>query len=282
MLISSACAQTYDNAKINCFIRHIKKSKVLNTNFQELPTIREISDCNKIVDSALDVYLKKITESSILDLGPLNLENMLDKERKCFNAELKKRSVGDFILKLIIYRSLASVSFKLVIDQDKTRDHIFELIAASASYCTFNTVHDTFNNERIKNYCKRKYVLDNNILGLQDYNLTLNPFNVMIPSIQYEDLIEKIVKEESAFIEYRINTARSADEITNKYPFKFKKGEAIQFLSRNWAVIFLTEMNISAEEKVEKERQYAQDLFEFHKTKSIIPLQSQCCEYVRI
>ncbi|KAG5675800.1 hypothetical protein PVAND_005674 [Polypedilum vanderplanki] len=270
--------QSYDNAKINCFIRHLKAKKILRDDFQETPTIRDITHCDKVVDSAKNVYFKKIEQSAVLDLGSLNLENMLESERRCFDDDIKTREIGDYMLKLIVYRSLGVVSVNLVVDQEKTRDHILDLIAMSASYCTFNTLYDTFNNERIKNYCKRRYVLDNNILGLKEYNLTLNPFNVHIPKIDYEQRIQKIVADESKFIENKINSERSDDEPR----FKFKDDEALTFLSRNWATIFLTELNISPEEKDEKKKQYSKDLFAFHKSKNIIPIEDECCDYLRV
>jgi hypothetical protein len=214
----------------------LKTKKILPQDFQETPTIRDITHCDKVVNSAQNVYFKKIASSAVLDLGSLNLENMLESERKCFDEDIKTREIGDYMLKLIIYRSLGVVSFNLVVDQEKTRDKILELIAMSASYCTFDTLYETFNNERIKNYCKRQYVLDNNILGLKEYNLTLNPFNVQIPKIDYEKRIEKIVHDEAKFIETRINSERTEDQAK----FKFKGDEALTFLSRNWATIFLT------------------------------------------
>lgn len=228
--------QPYDNAKINCFIRHLKAKKILANDFEETPTIRDISHCDKVVTSAQNTYFKKIESSAVLDLGSLNLENMLESERRCFIEDIKTRQIGDYILKLLIYRSLGAVSYKSVLDQEKTRDHILELIAQSVSFCTFNTLYDTFNNERLKNYCKRRYVIENNILGLKEYNLTLNPFNVQIPKIDYEQRVQKIVQDEAKFIENRINSERSADEAK----FKFKDDEAVTFLSRNWATIFLT------------------------------------------
>lgn len=274
--------QTYDNAKINCFIRHLKEKKVLSSDFNEVPTARDIRRCDKIVDNAKTLYYHKIEQSAVLDVGSLNLENMLESEKKCFNDEIRSRDIGNYMLKLIVYRSLGVVSFNLVVDQEKTRDIILDLIAKSASYCTFNTLYDTFNKERIKNYCKRQYVIDNNILELKEYNLTLNPFNVEIPKINCDEVITKIVQDETIYIEKRINSERSNDEATAKSVFKFKDNEALTFLSRNWAIIFLTEMNISSKEKDEKKKQYSSDLFQFQKSKNVIPLGDQCCDYFRV
>lgn len=279
-ILNLSSSQSYDNAKINCFIQHLKAKKLLPTNFDEAPSIRTIKQCDKIVDNVKNIYYEKIKSSSVLDLGTINFENSLEKERLCFDKEIKSREIGDYILKLIVYRSLGIVSFNFVVDQQKTRDLIMELIASSASNCTFNTIYETFNYERIKNYCKRKYVIDHNVLNMKEYNLTLNPFNVKIPEVNYEEVIAKIVSDNAAFIENRINSERSDDPESAKYKFKFNDDkEALNFLSKNWAVIFLTELNISPEEKEAKEKQYAQELFEFHKSKNIIPLDDQCCDY---
>lgn len=265
-------SQSYDNAKINCFIRHLKDQKVLPQNFEEKPTIRVISKCNEVVQNARDFNRNRITQTAILDIGPLNLENMLEKERICFNSQVKAQNLGNYILKLIIYRSMGILDNNLEIDRQKTRELIIDIISHTTANCTFGIVYDTYNNQRIKNFVKRKYVLDNNILGLKEYNLTLNPFNVDLPQIDYEALIEKITQEESQFIEKKINEDRSNDEVSAKKIFNFKNDEAIIFLSLNWAVIFLTELNISSDERERKQQQYTQELLPFQKSKNIIPL----------
>ena len=197
-------SQSYDNAKLNCFIRHLKQQKVLSQDFEELTTIREISKCDVFIQKARDLYRNRITQTAILDIGPLNLENMLEKERKCFDDQVKAQNLGDYMLKLVIYRSMDPADFKYDADQQKTKEHIIDVISYSTANCTFGIVYDTFNNQRIKNFVKRKYVLDNDILGLKEYNLTLNPFNVDIPNTDYDALIAKIVLEESQFIEKKI------------------------------------------------------------------------------
>lgn len=281
-MLAQVHTQSFDNAKLNCFIRHLKAQKILPEDFAEKPTIRDISKCEKIVEHARDLYRNRITTTAILDIGPLNLENMLEKERKCFDDQVKAQNVGDYMLKLIIYRSMDLINFNLVVDQEKTRETIMDIISYSTSNCTFGIVYDTFNNERIKNFVKRKYVIDNDVLGLKEYNLTLNPFNVDIPKIDYDALIEKIVQDESKFIEKKIKEERSGNEASSKRIFKFDHDEALTFLSHNWAVIFLTELNISADERNEKQQQYAKELLEFQKKKNIIPLDNECCAYVRV
>lgn len=282
LILNQSSAQSYDNAKINCFIRHLKDKKILASDFDETPSIRSIKRCDKIVDSVKNIYYEKLKATTALDLGTLNFENSLDKERGCFDKEIKSREIGDHILKLIVYKSVGVISYNLVLDQEKTKSVITQLIADSASLCTFNTIYETFNYERIKNFCKRKYCIDHNVLGLKEYNLTLNPFNVKIPDVNYEDIISKIVKENAHFIESRINAERSKDEASAKSLFKFTDdNEALNFLSKNWAVIFLTEINISEDERKEKEKIYAMEVLDFHKQKNIIPLDDLCCDFVR-
>lgn len=265
-------SQVYDNAKLNCFIRHLKLQKVLPQEFEEMPTIREITKCEVFIQKARDLYRNRITQTAILDIGPLNLENMLDKERKCFDDQVKAQNLGDYMLKLIIYRSMDTEEFNYDADLKKTREHIIDVISYSTANCTFGIVYDTFDNQRIKNFVKRKYVLDNDILGLKEYNLTLNPFNVDFPKIDYDALIAKIVLEESQFIEKKIKEERSTYEVSAKKIFKFEDDEALKFLGLNWAVIFLTELNISLEERQQKQQQYIKEIQEFQKIKNIIPL----------
>lgn len=261
----------------------MKAKNILESSFEEITSIRNIKFCDKIVDNVKGIYYEKLRISSVLDIGSLIFENTLDVERKCFDKEIKSRDVGDYVLKLIVYSSLGLVSTKQAVDQERTRDLIIELIASAASHCTFNTIYETFNYERIKNYCKRKYVIDHNVLGLKEYNLTLNPFNVRIPEVNYEEVIAKIVQENSQFIENRINSDRRSIKESEKSSFKFKDDEeALDFLSKNWAVLFLTEMNISPEERQEKEKQYAKQVFEFHKSKNILPLDDQCCDHIKV
>ena len=265
-------SQSYDNAKLNCFIRHLKQEKVLPQDFEELTTIREISKCDVFIQKARDLYRNRITQTAILDIGPLNLENMLEKERKCFDDQVKAQNLGDYMLKLVIYRSMDPADFKYDADQQKTKEHIIDVISYSTANCTFGIVYDTFNNQRIKNFVKRKYVLDNDILWLKEYNLTLNPFNVDIPNTDYDALIAKIVLEESQFIEKKIKEERSTYEVSATKIFKFEDDEALKFLSLNWAVIFLTELNISSEERTQKQQQYIKEIQQFQKMKNIIPL----------
>lgn len=228
------------------------------------------------------MYRNRITVTAILDIGPLNLESMLEKERACFDNQIKAQNIGDYMLKLVIYRSMDLVDFNLMADQQKTREKIVDIIAKISCNCTYGIVYETFDNQRVKNFVKRKYVIDNDILGLKQYNLTLNPFNVEIPKIDYKLMIERIVQEESKFIEKKIKEERSNFEVSAKHLFQFEKDEALHFLSHNWAVIFLTELNITPEEREKKQQEYAKKLIEFQKMKNIIPLDDDCCAYVSV
>lgn len=80
-------------------------------------------------------------------------------------------------------------------------------------------------------------------MGLKAFNLTLNPFHIDTSEINCHEIIQSMV-----------------DELTeNEDGTTIGEVDAIQLLSHEWAVIFLTEINVSNKQREIERKKYEQD-----------------------
>lgn len=235
----------YNNAKINCFIRHLKGERILDEKFEEFPsqTNFSIADCKEFITDVQSFYYNRVRNGTTFDFETPEIQDHLGEQGECIEMELRKDKYGDYILKALIYDALKPLSNDLAKDRNSTLIKLRETLSSAISSCTFSTLYDAYIQIRRHNYCARKYVVDNDIMGLKSFNLTLNPYHIDVSQINCKEIIQSMVDELS----------NNEDDTT------IGDVDAIQLLSHEWAVIFLTEINVSNKEREIERKKYEQD-----------------------
>lgn len=235
----------YNNAKMNCFIKHLKDEKILDNKFEKFPsqTNFSIADCDSFVNDVEKFYYNRVKNGTTFDFESPEIQSHLEEQGECIEQSLRMKNYGDYILKSLIFDALKPLSVDLAIERNATLIKLQGMLSSAISSCTFATLYDAYVQIRRHNYCARKYVVDNDIMGLKTFNLTLNPFHIDTSEINCHEIIQSMV-----------------DDLTeNEDGTTIGEVDAIQLLSHEWAVIFLTEINVSNKEREIERKKYEQD-----------------------
>lgn len=226
----------YNNAKINCFIKHLNSEGLIDKNFEELRSQSNFSmaECKRYVEDVENFYYNRVKNGSTFDFETPEIQDHLGEQGECIVAQLKISKYGDYNLKALIFDALKPLSDKLAKERNATLIKLREMLSTSISSCTFSTLYDAYSQIRRNNYCARKYVVDNDIMGLKTFNLTINPFHIDVSELNCHEIIQSMVDDLT-----KDDVNSTIDEV-----------DALQLLSHEWAVIFLTEINVS---KIQKE-----------------------------
>lgn len=236
----------FNNAKTNCFIRHLKNAKQLRENFEEFPsqTNFNFTECETFVESVQNFYYQRVKNGSTFSVEVPDFQELLEHQGDCVEKQLRQSYYGDLILKSFIYDALKPLTDDLSIERNQTVTKLQTALSTAISACTFTALYDEYIQIRRHNYCARKYVINNDIMGLRHFNLTLNPFHIDLSDVNCDELIQKMVDD-----------ITTADESTT-----IGASDALQLLSHEWGVIFLTEINVSNEQREIEKKKYQEDL----------------------
>lgn len=239
---------------MNCFIRHLKENNLIQKDFEEFPSRNDfnLTDCENFVTVVENFYYERIRNGSTFDVEIPDVQELIIDQGKCIEKQLRNDSYGDLILKSLIYDALKPLNDELTMQRNQTVKKLQEVLQSSISACTFTALYETYISIRRNNYCARKYVVDNDVLGLRNFNLTLNPFHIDISGVNCTELIQKMIEDVSS------------DESTPTDNFN-----AIQLLSHEWGVIFLTEITVSLDQREIEKKKYQEDLKEITVPKSV-------------
>jgi hypothetical protein len=240
----------YNNAKINCFIQHLKKEKLLRDNFEEFPTRSKFnqSNCESYVQTVEKFYYDRIKNGTSFSVQVPDFQDLLqDNQGDCVEVQLRKKQYGDLFLKSLIFGALKPLTRDLEIERNETTLQLKNALSSAISTCTFSGLYDAYINIRRRNYCARKYVVEHDVMGLKNFNLITNPFHIDVSQINCTQIIENLV-----------NDISSDDEDENFG--ELAKSDAILLLSHEWAIIFLTETRISEAQRVEEQKKYEEEL----------------------
>ncbi|KAG5683342.1 hypothetical protein PVAND_012628 [Polypedilum vanderplanki] len=234
----------FTNAKMNCFIKHLKNEKLLRDNFEEFPSQNNfnVSSCEKYVTAVEDFYYQRVKNGSSFSVETPDFQDILQHQGDCIEKNLRDENYGDLILKSLVYDALKPLTADLSLERNQTVTRLQNALSKAISDCTFTALYDQYIEIRRHNYCARKYVVENDIMGLRHFNLTLNPFHIDVKEVNCKNIIEGLVDD-----------IASDDNAINKM-------DALQLLSHEWAVIFLTEINVTKEEREEEEKKYEEEL----------------------
>jgi hypothetical protein len=249
LLIASIAADNidfsneYNNKKMNCFIQHLQRKKFLRSNFENFPTPKSFneSECENFVKIVENFYYARIKNGTSFSVEVPNFRELLKDQGDCVEKQLREKQYGDLFIKSLIYDALKPLSRDLEVERNETTRLLSDALGSAISACTFQALYDSYVQIRRNNYCTRKYVIDNDIMGMRNYNLTLNPFRIDVSKINCTETIQKLV-----------DSTGDANELG--------KTEALRLLSHEWAVIFLTEIKISDSDRMKEEQKYEKDI----------------------
>lgn len=188
----------------------------------------------------LKIYTTK--EFALFSVEVPNFQELLENQGNCIEKQLKVRQFADFFMKTLIYDALKPLSEDLDVERNQTTTKHREVLSRAISSCTFTALYESYEQIRKNNYCARKYVFDNDIMGISIYNLTLNPFHIDVSQINCTEIIEKLVEE--------VGIDADGDNI------EIERSDATFLLSHEWTVIFLTEIQISDAARMLEEEKY--------------------------
>lgn len=243
----------FNNAKINCFIRHLKQRKVLRGNFEEFATRSNFNqtNCESFVKTVENFYYDRIRNGSSFSVQVPDFQDLLDNQGDCVEKQLRQKQYADLFLKSLIYDALKPLSGDLEAERNLTTVELKNALGSSISACTFSGLYDAYINIRRNNYCARKYVVEHDVMGLKNFNLNLNPFHIDLTQVNCTQIIENLVND--------------VLENENEDDSEFAKTDAMLLLSHEWAIVFLTETRVTEAQRIEEQKKYEKDITKISK-----------------
>lgn len=231
---------------MNCFIRHLKHENQLRENFEEFPsqTNFNLTECEDYIESVQNFYYNRVKNGTTFSVELPDFQELLEKQGDCIEKQLRITDYGNLILKSLIYDALKPLTDDLSLERNQTVTKLQGALSTAVSACTFTALYDEYIEIRRHNYCARKYIIENDIMGLRHFNLTLNPFHIDLSGVNCDKIIQDMV-----------------DDITSSNEdATLSQSDALQLLSHEWGVIFLTEINVTEEQRKAEEKKYEEDL----------------------
>ncbi len=182
-----------------CFVQHLKTKGKLDEVFQS--TLQSSSQCQLIIPTVMQALQSTVTDE---------IRNEFPNEAECLISEFHSKEAVDYLLKLDVINgtSLLSVSAR-EIQLEETRNQFEDVLKEIAVECLVDDENFVkifnkslgINNEILEayqqQYCLAKYVVDNQILKLE--NVDINPHHIDPESVNCNYIIDleriKIEKE---------------------------------------------------------------------------------------
>lgn len=243
---------------INCYIRHLKALKRIESDFAELQTRNTITDCELRIKNVKTEIFKAV-------------KTKMRKSKKtapiadCIVDYLKTEYWAEIQMKHAIYDASAlsqDVKKKNIDEMRHLSDHESEM---AIKYCLYENelgilYDDFYDNEgdteddKATLYCTRKYVIDNGLLNIQSANLTLDP-TVTVSTADCDDIIDTFIKDtEESLTE---NLREEKPDVTNDQIDctlqKYRDGRYTQKIIETAVV---ARINLSSEEKSRHRRNF--------------------------
>ncbi|XP_070500365.1 uncharacterized protein [Chironomus tepperi] len=243
---------------INCYIRHLKVLKRIESNFPELQTRNTITDCELRIKNVKTEIFKAV-------------KTRMRKSKKtapiadCIVDYLKAEYWAEIQMKHAIYDASAlsdDVKKQKIDEVRQLSDYESEL---ASKYCSYEDelgilYDDFYDNEgdteddKVTLYCTRKYVIDNGLLNIQSANLTLDP-DVEVATKDCDDIIDTFIKDtEDSLTE---NLREEKPDVTNEQIDctlqKYRNGKYTEKIIETAVV---ARINLSSEEKSKHRRNF--------------------------
>lgn len=240
--------------KINCYIRHVKtKTNRLSQNFPEHDCCRTMwhsvaseEDCKTFVKEA---HEKAFTEIEL---------KFNETDRRCVMDGLKEKQWFEDVLLESVYKA----SETLTKSQKNRKAMLAEVYAGMklnevSEFCKIKKnlegIFDEMINdksegdERIEDYCLRKYAVDKNLIDTSKINLTLNPRNANVSALNCEEENARSFKK---FEEQMVEVTKKV-EVNLEAKCVREKFHKPNYIDEFIKVLILSEIKLTEKQKEE-------------------------------
>ena len=172
------CHSVDDSPQLNCYIKHLKNVGKLESHFPERPEPYQVSNCSELIESNNKILYQQLASTF--------LNSIFHDAVDCIISEMKNSNASDDYMKKLVYsksnlNSTEKRKFQLELKQNFTST----LRNAAKSCKAFDREHQNqfdqyfklFSDavrDPLKEYCVRKYVLENKLINSATYKVSLN------------------------------------------------------------------------------------------------------------
>lgn len=240
----------------NCYADYLKRHGIIEDHFKSQPFDGEEILCEMILESTVNrVYAELYKEFSANE----NFKTSAG----CIVTSLRNSKWSDLDIKEQIYvvSDLLTVPEKqlkiLEIKQQQEKisgDAIFSCLSEKEFGELFDSIinNTTFDeDDLVGDYCARKYGVENNLIDTNEYEIDLNPKNIITTYIQCDVVNRKHFDDaENELRNHLLNDAKLKEEKVNCYMKKYHENH---YFDKTLAVALLGELKLNDEQR-ERER----------------------------
>lgn len=268
-IISIIEAKSVDSSEDvkNCIAGLLKHKDLLETGFPEGaytpatcdPTISKLQS---------DMYANTLKE--------LTHNDETIKDAECIVEMLRHSKMSDYFLMAKNLETSTHLSNsqkeQKTKEMKKNQEDLLNSIKATC-YSTrhfgeefVNLLHknEDISNDPKKAYCLRKYVVDHNLIEMNNYHIKLNKQNIDISGINCGPVMEDLTKIEKATL---TNTYKTEDKTrtSKKIECMVQKAMDNSFANKIWSIVVLGELKMSDKQKKDERKRYIETMLRIKK-----------------
>lgn len=244
------------NADIDCYIKYLNSNNILKSIFSERG-VSKVEDCDEVVKSFVNgTYAEAALE--------LRKDEHLNEFTPCMMSDLRLYKYADYKMLQKVYE----LSTTLTEDEKQkgaqgAQNKVEEAQILSVQHCMIEKAlaaqFDGYFENKTKAdeteiYCKRKYVIDNNLIDTKVYSFEINPSKT-----DFGDLnCDKSIRTAADALEARMESDMKKDEeVSDDYVECIKKVHREgRFFETTLIVDVLTHLDLTDEQKEEERRRF--------------------------
>lgn len=248
---------------LNCYADYLKRNDLIESSFQSIAH-NDVESCDTMISQLhVQVYAALYKDFS-------------EDSAECIVKNLEKSKYVDFSIKAQVFEGSSHLS-KLQKQQmikkiKKTQHSILEdsklsCIATKEFGSMFNqllgdkTVEDD-DSDPMEDFCARKFVVDNNFIDNNIYNLNTNPQNINTTDIDCDGIMQRVLKSIESDLKEVIE---KDDDAEDKVKCIIGKYNANHYFERLLAIIFLKELDPTEAQKVKEREKFIEIMINISK-----------------
>lgn len=251
-------------ADIDCYIKYLKSVTKLQCDFPLHDVLSsEFEDCDAAVESfATSVYseaAKKLED----DITTTEIASCMVEEFRTHNY-----ADGKMLSKVFdMSTQMSAVTKKDRIDEIEAKheiihtDSVQRCIADKVFGAIFDGMFRTNKSSSIESYCKRKFVVDNNMIDRKVHHFVVNPNNVVDATANCDAVVSGMVSKLEAIMEAQIKPD-GEDEALNESEAKciMKQYRKKHFFNNMLLVSVFFDLNINEIQKKAERKRFINEL----------------------
>lgn len=268
-ILSTIEAKSVDSSEDvkNCIAGLLKQKDLLETGFPE--GAYDSATCDPTISKLQsDMYANTLKE--------LTNNDETIKDAECVVEMLRHSKMSDYFLMAKNLESSTHLSKPQ--KEQKTKEiekNQEDLLNSIKSTCCstrhfgeefVNLLHknEDISNDPKKAYCLRKYVVDHNLIEMNNYHVKLNKQNIDISGINCGPVMEDLTKTQKTTL---TSTYKAADQTrtSKKIECMVQKAMDNNFANKTWAVVVLGEVKMSDKQKKDERKRYIETMLRVNK-----------------